>query len=105
MGFVIVISVPLLLLLLIILLAAYLFVRARRRTVATQHFGPPAPPPFVDPPPPQDSMGISSKTPPILLGYDGSPKPKGGLRLMVLYIWNHVMANILGTWPKKVAIA
>ncbi|KMT06262.1 hypothetical protein BVRB_7g161870 [Beta vulgaris subsp. vulgaris] len=51
MGFVIVISVPLILLVLIIVIAAYLLGRARGRSVPTQYYGPPAPP-FAGPPPP-----------------------------------------------------
>lgn len=53
MGYVFVISVPLILLFLIIALAAYLLGRARGRNLAagtTQYYGPPAPP-YHGPPP------------------------------------------------------
>jgi len=53
MGYVIVVSVPLILLFLIVALAAYLLGRARTRSIAarpTHYFGPPAPP-FQGPPP------------------------------------------------------
>ncbi|GKV05624.1 hypothetical protein SLEP1_g17611 [Rubroshorea leprosula] len=53
MGFVVVVSLPLILFILIVALAFYLLGRARgRRGSAPQYYGPPAPP-FQPPPPSQ----------------------------------------------------